>query len=390
MALEIMEGSIAVAQAVRRCRPQVVSAYPITPQTHIVEALAEIVANGELAADYITVESEFSALSACVGAVAAGSRAYSATTSQGLALMFEVCFNMAGMRLPIVMTIANRALGAPLSIWNDQQDSISLRDAGWLQFYAEDNQEAVDLHYIGYKVAEDHRVLLPTMVCFDGFILSHTYEPVNMLSQEEADAFLPPFVPKYRLDAASPVSMGMYATPEYYLEFRYETDQAQKRALDVIREVGREFGERFGRDYSALVESYRMEDAETAIVAMGSICGTTKDAIDEMRAEGKKVGLVRLRCFRPFPSEDLKAALAGATRVAVLDKNVVLGAGGATARGAVALEVRDALYGSTIPVLDYVIGLGGRDVRIEDIRKVVALCEAGDGDRFYGLRTEVL
>ncbi len=390
MALEIMEGSIAVAQAVRRCRPQVISAYPITPQTHIVEALAEIVANGELAADYITVESEFSALSACEGAVAAGSRAYSATTSQGLALMFEVCFNMAGQRLPLVMTIANRALGAPLSIWNDQQDSISLRDSGWLQFYAEDNQEAVDLHYIGYRVAEDHRVLLPVMVCFDGFILSHTYEPVDMLSQEQVDAFLPPFVPKFMLDAKAPVSMGMYATPDYYLEFRYETDQAQKRALDVIREVGREFGETFGRDYSALVESYRMEDAETAIVAMGSICGTTKDAIDEMRDEGKKVGLVRIRCFRPFPSEDLKAALAGVERVAVLDKNVVLGAGGGTARGATVLEVRDALYGASIPVLDYILGLGGRDVRLEDIKKVVALCEQGEGDQFYGLRREVL
>ncbi len=390
MALEIMEGSIAVAQAVRRCRPQVISAYPITPQTHIVEALAEIVANGELAADYITVESEFSALSACEGAVAAGSRAYSATTSQGLALMFEVCFNMAGLRLPLVMTIANRALGAPLSIWNDQQDSISLRDSGWLQFYAEDNQEAVDLHYIGYRVAEDHRVLLPAMVCFDGFILSHTYEPVDMLSQEQVDAFLPPFVPKFMLDAKAPVSMGMYATPDYYLEFRYETDQAQKRAIDVIREVGCEFGEQFGRDYSALIESYRMEDAETAIVALGSICGTTKDAIDEMREEGRKVGLVRIRCFRPFPAEDLKAALAGVERVAVLDKNVVLGAGGSTARGAMALEVKDALYGESIPVLDYIIGLGGRDVRLEDIKKVVALCEQGEGDRFYGLRTEVL
>ena len=390
MALEIMEGSIAVAQAVRRCRPQVVSAYPITPQTHIVESLAEIVANGELAADYITVESEFSALSACEGAVAAGSRAYSATTSQGLALMFEVCFNMAGMRLPIVMTIANRALGAPLSIWNDQQDSISLRDSGWLQFYAEDNQEAVDLHYIGYRVAEDHRVLLPTMVCFDGFILSHTYEPVDMISQEQADEYLPPFRPKFMLDAKSPVSMGMYATPDYYHEFRYETDQAQKRALEVVREAGREFGELFGRDYSALVENYRMDDAETAIVAMGSICGTTKDAIDTMREAGRKVGLVRIRCFRPFPLDELRSALGGVRRVAVLDKNVVLGAGGGTARGAVALEVKDALYGTTIPVLDYIIGLGGRDVRLEDIVKVVDLCERGEGDQFFGLREEVL
>ncbi len=219
------------------------------------------------------------------------------------------------------------------------------------------------------------------MVCFDGFILSHTYEPVNMLSQEEVDAFLPPFVPKFMLDAKAPVSMGMYATPDYYLEFRYETDQAQKRALDVIREVGCEFGERFGRDYSALVESYRMEDAETAIVAMGSICGTTKDAIDEMRDEGKKVGLVRIRCFRPFPAEDLKAALADVQRVAVLDKNISLGAGGTTARGAVALEVRDALYGdpfrcSTTSSASAAVTSGSGISRT-----VVALCEQGEGDQ---------
>ena len=258
--MEITEGSHAVAEAVSLCRPQVISAYPITPQTHIVEALADFVANGKLDAEYITVENEFSALSACIGASAAGSRAYSATTSQGLALMFEVCFNAAGMRLPIIMSIANRALGAPLSIWNDQQDSISLRDSGWLQFYAEDNQEATDLHYIAYRVAEDPSILLPAFVCFDGFILSHTYEPVDMLSQEDVDRYLPRFAPAERLDAADPISFGMYATPEYYLEFRYEMDLAQKRAKDVIAKAGKEFASLFGRDYSALVEGYRLDD----------------------------------------------------------------------------------------------------------------------------------
>jgi pyruvate ferredoxin oxidoreductase alpha subunit len=227
--MEITEGSHAVAEAVRLCRPQVVSAYPITPQTHIVEALADFVANGQLDAEYITVENELSALSACVGASAAGSRTYSATTSQGLMLMAEVVFNAAGMRLPIVMSIANRAMGAPLSIWNDMQDSISLRDAGWLQFYAEDNQEATDLHFLAFKVAEDPAVQLPAFVCFDGFILSHTYEPVDMLSQEDVDRYIPKFAPAERLDAKDPISFGMYATPEYYLEFRYEMDQAQKR-----------------------------------------------------------------------------------------------------------------------------------------------------------------
>jgi len=383
--LEITEGSHAVAEIVAKCRPQVVSAYPITPQTHIVEALADMVANCTLDAEYITVDNELSALSACVGASAAGSRVYSATTSQGLALMFEVCFNAAGMRLPIVMSIVNRALGAPLSIWNDQQDSISLRDSGWLQFYAEDNQEAADLHVIAYKVAEDHAILLPAFVCFDGYILSHTYEPVDMLSQEDVDRYLPKFTPYERLDAADPVSFGMYATPEYYHEFRYEIDAAAKRAREVITKAGKEFGTMFNRDYSGLIEEYLMEDAETAIVAMGSICGTIKDAIDEMRSEGKKVGLVRIRVFRPFPGEEIAKALGKAKRVAVLDKNISLGAKGATA-----LEVKDAMYGKTVPILNYILGLGGRDVRKRDIAAIVALAEKGVGDQFYGLKKEML
>jgi pyruvate ferredoxin oxidoreductase alpha subunit len=383
--MHITEGSHAVAEAVRLCRPQVISAYPITPQTHIVEALAEIVADCQLDAEYITVENELSALSACVGASAAGSRTYSATTSQGLALMFEVCFNAAGMRLPIVMSIANRALGAPLSIWNDQQDSISLRDSGWLQFYAEDNQEATDLHFLAYRVAEDHSVLLPALVCFDGFILSHTYEPVDMITQEDADRFLPKFSPYERLDAADPISFGMYATPDYYLEFRYEMDRVLKQSKEIIHNAGKEFGSMFGRDYSAMIEGYRLEDADTAIVAMGSICGTTKDSIDEMRDEGKKVGLLKIRVYRPFPTEEVAKALSHVQRVAVLDKNISLGA-----KGAVALEVRDALYSSGIPVKDFIIGLGGRDVRKKDIKAVVALIEKGEGDIFYGLRREVL
>jgi pyruvate ferredoxin oxidoreductase alpha subunit len=383
--MEITEGSHAIAEAVRLCRPQVISAYPITPQTHIVEALADFVANCQLDAEYITVENELSALSACIGASAAGSRTYSATTSQGLALMFEVCFNAAGMRLPIIMSIANRALGAPLSIWNDQQDSISLRDSGWLQFYAEDNQEATDLHVLAYKVAEDHSIQLPAFVCFDGFILSHTYEPVDMLTQEDVDKYLPKFNPLERLDAADPISFGMYATPEYYLEFRYEMDQAQKRAKAVIAKAGKEFGAMFGRDYSALIEGYRLEDADTAIVAMGSVCGTIKDSIDEMRTEGKKVGLLKIRVFRPFPGEEIAKMLSHVKRVAVLDKNISLGAKGATV-----MEVRDALYGSSIPVKGYVLGLGGRDVRKRDVKEIVALCEKGPGDQFYGLRKELI
>ncbi len=382
--MRFIEGSLAVSEAVRMCRPDVISAYPITPQTHIVESLAEMVADCKLDAEYITVESEFSALSACLGAVAAGSRAYSATTSQGLFLMFEVCFNLAGMRLPMVMTVANRAVSAPISIWNDQQDSISLRDSGWLQFYAEDNQEAADLHYLAYKVAEDHQVLLPAMVCFDGFILTHTYEPVDMPTQEQVDAFLPKFAPVQRLDAKDPISFGMLATPDYYMEFRYANDQALQKSKEKIRETGKEFLAMFGRDYSAFVEGYGLEDAETVLVAMGSLCGTVKEAIDEMRAAGKKVGLLKIRVYRPFPGEEVAAALKGAKTVAVLDKNISLGS-----KGAVALEVKDALYGSGIPVLDYIVGLGGRDIRKRDIARIVDLAEKGEGDLFYGLREGV-
>ncbi|HJJ46563.1 MAG TPA: pyruvate synthase subunit PorA [Methanocorpusculum sp.] len=385
MTMKIMEGSMAVAEAVTLCRPQVISAYPITPQTHIVEDLASIIADGKLDAEYICVESEFSALSACVGASAAGSRVYSATTSQGLALMGEVVFNAAGMRLPIVMGIANRAISAPLSIWNDQQDSIMMRDAGWIQTYAEDNQEAVDLHILSYKVCEDHDILLPAFVCFDGFILSHVYEPVDIPEQEEVDRFLGPFNPYQKLDCKDPISFGMYATPEYYLEFRYEHDAAVKRAAEAFKKHAKEFAEIFGRDYSELVTKYQMDDAETVIVAMGSICGTIKDAIDEMRAAGKKVGLLGIRMFRPFPSEDIREALSNAKRVAVLDKNISLGA-----KGAAALEIKDACYGMDVPILDYIIGLGGRDVKISDIKEVVKLCEEGKGDMFYGLREEVL
>ncbi|MGC9435005.1 MAG: transketolase C-terminal domain-containing protein [Methanomicrobiales archaeon] len=385
--LQIMEGSHAIAEAVKRVRPEVISAYPITPQTHIVERLAEMVADGELDSEYLTVDSEFSALSACLGAVAAGSRVYSATSSQGLILMAEVCFNVAGMRLPIVMSIANRSLGAPLSIWNDQQDSIALRDAGWFQLYAEDVQEMVDFHLIAYRVAEDHQILLPGFVCFDGFILSHTYEPVDIPDQETVDGYLPDYVPYQRLDASDPISMGMYATPDYYMEFRYEIDRALERSADLIARAGTEFGEHFGRDYGSLVEEYRLEDADTAIVAMGSVCGTIKDAVDDMRDQGRQVGLVKLRAFRPFPRAAIEKALAGVSSVAVIEKNVSLGS---AMKGAVGLEVAHAVGRNGPDVYSYVIGLGGRDITRQDISRVVDRAEVGEGNAFFGLREEVL
>lgn len=385
--MQIMEGSHAIAEAAKLCRPEVVSAYPITPQTHIVERLADFVADGDLDAEYICVESELSALSVCLGSSAAGSRVYSATSSQGLMLMAEVVFNVAGMRQPIVMSIANRALGAPLSIWNDQQDSISLRDAGWFQLYGEDVQEMTDQHFIAYKAAENHDVLLPGFVCFDGFILSHTYEPVDIPSQEEIDAYLPPYVPYNKLDAKAPLSMGMYATPDYYHEFRYENDEALNRAADVISAAGKEFAEMFGRDYSGHTESYRMDDADIAFIAMGSLCGTVKDAIDEMRADGIKAGLVKIRTYRPFPAKEIAQALAGVPTVAVLEKNISLGS---AMKGAVGPEVKDAVTGTGIDVYSYIVGLGGRDIRKKDIRAIAALAQKGEGNMFYGLRTEVL
>ncbi len=382
---EIMEGSHAIAHAIKMIRPQVIAAYPITPQTHIVEALADIVADGLLDADYVTVESEFSALSVCLGACAAGSRVYSATTSQGLALMYEVCFNVAGLRLPIVMSIVNRAMGAPLNIWNDQQDSISLRDSGWLQFYAEDNQEATDLHYIAYKVAEDQRVLLPAFVCLDGFILSHTYEPVDMLTQEQVDSYLQPYRPTQKLDAKNPASFGMYATPDYYTEFRYETDMAVRRAGVVWQEAATEFFNLFGRDYSEPLEKYRLDDADIALISMGSLCGTIKDAVDELRDNGKKVGLLKIRSFRPFPTEEMRKALTSVSKIAVLEKNISLGT-----KGAVYFEVLDSMYNTQVPVMDYVLGLGGRDVRKRDIHAIVDMTEKGKPELFYGLKKELL
>jgi pyruvate ferredoxin oxidoreductase alpha subunit len=383
----ILEGSHAIAEAVRLVRPDVISAYPITPQTHIVERLAEMVADGDLQSEYICVESEFSALSAALGASAAGSRVYSATSSQGLLFMTEVCFNVAGMRQPVVMSIANRAISAPLSIWNDQQDSIALRDSGWIQLYAEDVQESFDLHLLAYRVAEDHRVLLPVFVCFDGFIISHTYEPVDIPEEKDVQAYLPPYDPVNKLDASDPLSMGMYATPEYYMEFRYEIDQAMGRALQVLKQAGKEFNDHFGRDYSNLVESYKLEGADIAIVAMGSICGTIKDAIDEMRAEGKKVGLLKIISFRPFPAEDIKSALSGIKKIGVFEKNISIGS---RMKGAVGYEVKDALDDSSVRVLSYVAGLGGRDIRISDIKKMTEAIEAGKGDCFFGLREELI
>ncbi len=279
MARTFMEGSKAVAETVNVCRPSVVAAYPITPQTHISEELSQMVANGELKAEYVTVESEFAAASVVLGASATGARSYTATSSQGLLLMTEVLFNISGMRLPVVLTCANRAVSSPINIWNDQQDSISVRDAGWIQLYAEDIQEASDLHLQAFRIAEHPEVLLPVMVCMDGFILTHAYEPVDLIEQKEADAFLPPYQPQYYLTPKNPLTFGAMLGPESYMEARCQLDRALRGSARIVEEVAQDFKKRFGRFQGALIDTYLIEDAEIVLVAMGSVISTIKETL---------------------------------------------------------------------------------------------------------------
>jgi pyruvate ferredoxin oxidoreductase alpha subunit len=374
------------------CRPDVISAYPITPQTHIVENLSQLVADGELDSAFLTVDSEFSALSVLVGSTACGGRGYSSTTSQGLALMYEVLYNVSGMRLPIVMTVANRAIGAPLNIWNDQQDSVGARDVGWLQIYVENVQEAVDATLQAYKIAEDPEIRTPIMVCMDGFILTHVYEPVELLDKEKAREFLPDFKPANILDPNNPLTFGAFADPSTFTEFRYQQFAAHQKALEKIEQVARDFERAFGRYYGGLVDSYCVEGAEVVIVTMGSIIGTIKDAIDEMRAEGIKVGLVKVRCYRPFPAAALRKALSGAKVIAVVEKDVSIGN-----EAGLVTDLKASFYNSDIrtPIIGFVAGLGGRDITIKDIRKMVEKALAAEKGiecefEFLDLRMEIL
>lgn len=390
--MKVVEGSYAIAHAVMCCRPDVISAYPITPQTHIVENLSQMVANGELDSEFLTVDSEFSALSVLVGVCAAGGRGYSSTTSQGLALMYEVLYNVSGMRMPLVMNVANRAMGAPLNIWNDQQDSIGARDVGWIQIYAENVQEAVDATLQAYKIAEDKDIRTPVMVCMDGFVLTHVYEPVELLDKEKAREFLPDFKPEHILDPARPMTFGAFADPSTYTEFRYQQFEAQLKALPKIEEVARQFEESFGRYYGGLIDGYFLDDAEIVIVTLGSVVGTVKDAIDAMRSEGKKVGLLKIRSYRPFPVQALRKALKDAAVIAVMEKDVAIGG-----EAGLVTDLKAAFYSSSIrtPIIGFAAGLGGRDITIKDIRKIVEKAEAArKGDlsefEFLALRKEIL
>ena len=306
--LRQVEGSRAVAEAVALCRPEVICAYPISPQTHIVEGLSALVKAGELApCEFVNVESEFAAMSVAIGASATGARAYTATASQGLLYMCEALYNASGLGLPIVMTVANRAIGAPINIWNDHSDSMSQRDCGWIQLYAETNQEAVDLHIQAFRLAEE--LSTPVMVCMDGFILTHAVERVDVPDQEQVDAFLPPFEPRQVLDPDEPVSIGAMVGPEAFMEVKYLAHAKQMQALELIPEIAADFKQAFGRDSGGLIHSYHTHDAETIVVALGSVLGTIKDTVDELREEGVKIGAVGITSFRPFPLDAVRAAL---------------------------------------------------------------------------------
>jgi len=364
-----IEGSRAVAEAVAACRPEVIAAYPISPQTHIVEALSQLVKTGALApCEFINVESEFAAMSVSIGASAAGARAYTATASQGLLFMVEAVYNASGLGLPIVMTVANRAIGAPINIWNDHSDSMSQRDSGWIQLYAETNQEAADLHVQAFRLAEE--LSLPVMVCMDGFILTHAVEEVELPTQAQVDAFLPPFEPGQVLDPDEPMTIGAMVGPEAFTEVKYLMHAKQMQALDVIPAIAGEFAAAFGRDSGGLLRTYRTEDADTVILALGSVLGTIEDVVDELREQGERVGVVGLKCFRPYPLEEVRAALGHAQRVVVLEKAFAVGAG-----GIVGQNVRLALSGLPTRVYDVVAGLGGRPITKASLHRVLA--EAG-------------
>jgi len=364
--LKQIEGSAPVAEAVALCRPEVICAYPISPQTHIVEGLGRLVDGGQLKpCEFINVESEFAAMSVAIGASAAGARAYTATASQGLLFMAEAVFNAAGLGLPIVMTVANRAIGAPINIWNDHTDALSQRDCGWIQLFAEDNQEALDLHIQAFRLAEE--LSLPVMVCMDGFILTHAYERVDMPTQEQVDAYLPPYDPRQVLDPADPVSIGAMVGPEAFMEVRFLAHAKQQQALQLIPAWASEFKRIFGRASGGLTHGYHLDDAETVVVALGSVLGTIKDTVDEMREQGVKIGVLGITCFRPWPTAAVREALAGAKRVLVLEKSLAVGLG-----GIVSNNVSASYHGASDDVYTVIAGLGGRSITRGSLHRIFA------------------
>lgn len=363
-----MEGSLAVAEAAKLARTDVVAAYPITPQTHIVERLAQLVADGELDANYIPVESEHSAMSACLGSSAVGARTFTATAGQGLELMHEVLFVASSSRLPIVMVVANRALSGPLSVWGDHSDVMAARDCGWIQIFAENVQQAFDLVICAFRIGEDPTVLFPVMVNIDGFHLSHVIEPLYLLCQEEVDKFLPPYKYPYALNPDKPVSIGAFGMPNIYTEAKKSQDMALRASKNVILKTWQEFGKLSGRNYLP-VETYKVEDAEVLLLTMGSFSETAMIAIDALRERGEKVGLIRLRLWRPFPLEEFQKAVAKAKLIIVLDRALSFG----RPTGPVCSEVQAALYPlKTKPeIVSFVGGLGGRDISAATFENII-------------------
>ncbi len=360
---KVLKGNGAVAEAVRLARAEVISAYPITPQTSIIEEIASMVSEGSLEAQFIKVESEHSALAGCIAAASAGARTFTATSAQGLALMHELIHWAAGGRLPIVLADVNRAMAPGWSIWTDQNDSLSQRDTGWMQVYCQSSQEVVDSVVQAYKVSE--RVLLPTMVVLDAFFLSHTYEDVEVPEQEMVDRFLPPLELPHRMDMERPAALGNLVFPDRYMEFREKMDLAHGVALGVWEEVGREWGELTGRPYG-LVEEYRMDGAELVLVTAATTASTARPVIDALREAGVPAGLLRLRVFRPFPAERIRAILGGRKKVVILDRNCSFGH-----HGIFHQEIKSALYelphGEQPALHGIIAGLGGRDITPDDL-----------------------
>ena len=360
-----LNGDEAAAYGVQLCRPDVVSAYPITPQTIVVEKLSEFVANGELKCQYMHVESEHSAMASAMGASMAGARTFTATSSQGLAYMCEMLHYVSGSRFPIVMMNANRTLAAPWNIFGDQRDSLAQRDSGWLQVYVENGQEALDAIIQAYRLAEDPDVYLPVMVNLDGFVNTHTYEMVEVPSQEDVDAFLPPFRSLNAIDFDHPRSFCISAGTDWNMEFRQQQQQASLNAAELIEKIDKEYEEKFGRGYGGLLEEYRMDDAEVCLVALGSVNGTAKEVADELRKEGIRAGLVKLRFIRPFPRRFFETLPSRVKAVGVIDRDLSFGY-----EGAVGSEVKAAMQASEayVPVINFVAGIAGRDIPRPTIR----------------------
>lgn len=366
---QIMDGSLAAALSAKLSRAEVVAAYPITPQTHIVEYIADFIANGELKAEFINVESEHSAISAVLGASLAGARTFTATAGQGLALMHEILHWTATSRAPIVMAVCNRALAPPWNIWNDQQDSISQRDTGWMQVFCENAQEVMDTIIQAYKIAEDERVSLPIMVTQDGFLISHTREPVLVPKQRDVDDFLPPYNPKITIsDPEHPYVQNSYAVSDWYQEFKYAQTAAMDRARKVIKKVTEDFIDKFGRCYGIMTDTYKMEGADAAVLTLGAHVGIAKEAIDRARERGKNVGLIKLRFFRPFPIDEIKKIGEEVDAIATVEKDFSFGYA-----GAIFTEVRSALYDTKRKpkVIGFSGGFGGREITIEDFEAII-------------------